>query len=145
MARTTGTKSGENETSSGYFRRILKENPKLLKKGTNAELFERWLQDHPGHAEVPDNVKAILHNLKSVLRKKRRQRRAEATEAATVSTGGMAAPTISVKASVVRLEALQDQIDDCLAVARTMDREGLAEVIQLLRRARNRVVHQVGA
>ena len=82
MATTKG-KKGENaasvadgETTSGYFRRIFKENPKLLKKGTNDELFERWLKDHPDHKEVPKNIRAIVQNVKSVLRNKRRQRRA---------------------------------------------------------------------
>jgi hypothetical protein len=43
------------ETTSGYFRRLFKENPKLLKGSDNSELFQRWLQDHPGHKEVPVN------------------------------------------------------------------------------------------
>src|SRR5207302_80313 len=92
MAKTNGKKgenaasSADRETTSGYFRRILKENPKLLKKGSNPELFERWLKGHPGQKEVPNNVKAILHNLKSVLRKKRRQRRAEKAQATPVAS-----------------------------------------------------------
>jgi hypothetical protein len=34
------------------------------------------------------------------------------------------------------LEPLEEQIDDCLNLAKHLDREGLAHVIQLLRRAR---------
>ena len=37
-----------------------------------------------------------------------------------------------------------DRIDDCLDLARGMDREGLAQVIELLRSARNEVVRQAG-
>jgi hypothetical protein len=153
MAKTKD-KKGENaaasaggETTSGYFRRIFKENPKLLKQGTNAELFERWLKDHPGEKEVPKNVQAILHNLKSVLRKKRRQRRAEKAQTAPVAVEATA-PAPSALAVPRRagkgLAQLEAQIDDCLAIARGMDREGLVEVIELLRSARNKVVRQAG-
>jgi hypothetical protein len=45
------------ETVSGYFRRIFKENPRLLKERSNDELLKRWLADHPGHKEVPQTVK----------------------------------------------------------------------------------------
>jgi hypothetical protein len=36
-------------------------------------LLQRWLQDHPDQKEVPSRVKANLANIKSVLRKKRRE------------------------------------------------------------------------
>jgi hypothetical protein len=150
MATTKGKKgensasSADGETTSGYFRRIFKENPKLLKKGTNAELFERWLKDHPDHKEVPDNVKAIAHNLKSVLRKKRRQRRAEKAQATPVASAPTAlAPVVSRKAGR-GLEQLEAQIDDCLTSARSMDREGLGPIIELLRKARNEVIRHMG-
>jgi hypothetical protein len=154
MATTKGKKGeiaavgADGETTSGYFRRIFKENPKLLNKGTNSELFEQWLKDHPGQQEVPDNVKAILHNVKSVLRKKRRQRRAEKAQATPVASVPIAiapaAPALSRRGGR-SLEQLEAQIDDCLASARGMDREGLAPVIELLRQARNEVVRQAGA
>ena len=51
--------SSNGETTSGYFRKLFKEDPKLLKKGTNPELFRRWLQDHPSHKEVPQSVKNV--------------------------------------------------------------------------------------
>jgi len=40
--------------------------------------------------------------------------------------------------------SLEEQIDDCLALAKEMDREGLVSVIALLRRARNEVVWKMG-
>src|SRR5262249_53894211 len=42
------------------------------------------------------------------------------------------------------LESLEERIDDCLTLARSLDREGLEAVIDLLRRARNGVVVQQG-
>ena len=38
------------------------------------------------------------------------------------------------------LEALEEQIDECLTMARNLDREELESVIHLLRRARNEIV-----
>jgi len=42
------------------------------------------------------------------------------------------------------LDALEEQIDECLTLAKNLDREGLANVIGLLRRARNEVVWKMG-
>ena len=42
------------------------------------------------------------------------------------------------------LERLEEQIDECLTLARTLDREGLSGVIVMLRRARNEVVWKMG-
>ena len=43
-----------------------------------------------------------------------------------------------------RLELLEEQIDDCLSLAKHIDREGLSHVISLLRSARNAVVWMTG-
>ena len=61
----------ETESVAGYFRKVFRENPKLLKERSNDELYRRWLADHPGHEEAPAKVKANLQNIKSVLRAKR--------------------------------------------------------------------------
>jgi hypothetical protein len=130
------TTTTNGETTSAYFRRVFMEDRSLLKKGSNAEVFERWLKDHPGHKEVPDNIKALLHAVKGRLRQKRRGRRGETTEAAPAP----AAPRRTDKS----LGQLEEQIDDCLAVARAMDAEGLSDVIDRLRTARNAVVRMGG-
>jgi hypothetical protein len=39
---------------------------------------------------------------------------------------------------------LEEHIDDCLTVAKLLDREGLGHVIRLLRQARNEVVWKLG-
>jgi hypothetical protein len=49
-----------------------------------------------------------------------------------------------VKRPLRNLEALEEAIDDCLTLARNFDREGLADVITLLRKARNAVVWKGG-
>ena len=134
------------ETTSGYFRRILKEKPDLLGVKSNDELFRRWLADHPDHTEVPGNVKGILFNVKSVLRKKGRKKRGrpkKVEQAAPVAVAVTQAK--AVKVAVKGLEALEEQIDDALTVAKHLDRDGLDEVIRMLRKARNAVVYKLGA
>jgi hypothetical protein len=129
-----------DDSIQGYFRRILKKNPRLLNGKTNQELLNRWLTDHPGETEVPDRVKQGLSNLKSVLRRQAREKASPPPEApATFEPRHELAPEVPNP-----LEALEEQIDECLMIARTLDREGLASVISLLRQARNEVVWKMG-
>ena len=143
MARTTAATKQPAETLTGYFRRVLKENPKLLNRRSNDELIGRWRADHPGR-QVTSKVRAGLMNAKSALRHKQRQRRgrrqAEPPAQEAVPTHEPPRPAKPPHG----LERLEEQIDGCLSTARHMDREGLAGVIGLLRRARNEVVWKLG-
>ena len=138
-----GRKSGQGgESISGYFRKIFEAHPKLLKGRSNEELLRRWLADHPGQTEVPQTVKNNLANVKSVLRKKLRKGgrpKVEQTGAVAVAVE-VSKPKIATRS----LEALEEQIDECLSFAKRLDREGLEDVIGLLRRARNAVVWKTG-
>jgi len=134
------------ESTAGYFRKVFKENPKLLGERSNENLLNRWLADHPGHSAVPGNVKANLSNLKSVLRSKRRKKVARrAQEAQPNGAAAHLAPPVARKAlGGTKLDELELQIDECLILARQLDRLGLHDVIGLLRRARNAVVWKIG-
>jgi hypothetical protein len=137
--------AGAGESIQGYFRKIFKENPRLLKERSNEKLFLRWLEDHPGEKEVPERVKSGLANLKSILRKKRGKRgrprkEAQATPAAVPAAD--ARPEAAAEPGV--LEQLEIQIDDALTMAKNLDRKGLEEVIRQLRTARNLVVWKGG-
>jgi hypothetical protein len=137
----TPAPQSDGETVSGYFRKIFKENPKLLKERSNDELLQRWLADHPDQKEVPQKVKNNLANIKSVLRKQRRKGGGRPNaEQPVVAVSAVAAPKVAARG----LQDLEEQIDDCLDHARRLDREGLADVIGLLRRARNAVVWKMG-
>jgi hypothetical protein len=134
------------ETSSGYFRRIFKENPKLLVTRSNEELMARWVADHPGHKAMPPKVQGHMSNVKSLLRKKGRKKKLGRPKKVE-QDGAVPAVTMPPKPAKVApkgLEALEEMIDDCLTVAKHMDREGLDDVIRLLRNARNAVVWKMG-
>jgi hypothetical protein len=136
MARSTRKPNYEGgESISGYFRAIFKEKPKLLKSRSNQELLDRWLKDHSGEKEVPNRVKQNLANIKSVLRKKGRKRRA-------IADG--ATQPVAVVLPRRGLEGLEESIDECLDQAKRLDREGLDGIIHLLRQARNDVVWKLG-
>lgn len=136
-------KSAEPESGSiqGYFRKIYLENPKLLLQRSNDVVFERWLADHPGEKEVPQRVKQNLSNLKTMMRKKLKKRgRKRSAERLAAANG---APVAVRKLS--GLDRLEAQIDDALQSARSYADEGLADVVKLLRSARNRVILRLEA
>jgi hypothetical protein len=129
---------------SGYFKALFRENPGLLKSTSNEDIFERWLKDHPEEKEVPDRVKGILFNVKSKLRK-RGARRGRPRKEAEPTVEGQPAAAAPVRRPATRgLDSLEERIDDCLTLARSLDRDGLGAVIDLLRRARNGVVVSQG-
>ena len=134
----------EGENISGYFRQVFKENPKWLEGRSNDEVLARWLKDHPGEKEVPKRVKQNLSNVKSILRQAERKK-----SGAPKKESRPAEPTAAVAAAprkgVRGLETLEEQIDECMTLAKNLDREGLSSVINLLRRARNEVVWIMGA
>jgi hypothetical protein len=55
-----------------------------------------------------------------------------------------AQPITAAQVETNELEVLEQQIDEALIAARTLDKEGLESVISLLRRARNEVVWKLG-
>lgn len=132
-------KGKNGESIGGYFRKLFRENPRLLHSRSNEEVLKRWLADHPGHKEMPANVRNNMSNVKSTMRSKRRGRK-RARVAAAEAAGTIQQP----QRPPGRLGVLEEQIDDVLAIARTLDRTGLETVISLLRRARNEVVWKMG-
>ena len=134
------------ESVAGYFRKVFQENPKLLKERSNDELYRRWLADHPGHKEVPAKVKTGLQNIKSVLRAKRSKKKAAKQGPATAQPQAQTAisPTAPRQLPTKGLQQLEEQIDEVLGLAKRLDREGLQDVIAILRRARNEVVRRGG-
>ena len=129
----------QSESVAGYFRKVFRENPKLLKERSNDELYHRWLADHPGHEEVPAKVKTGLQNIKSVLRAKRTKKKSAQPQAQTALS-----PQAPRRLPTKGLQQLEEQLDEVLGLAKHIDREGLQDVIVILRRARNEVVRRGG-
>src|SRR5262249_23993453 len=116
-----------------------------VKSTSNEDIFERWLKDHPGEKEVPDRVKGILFNVKSKLRKRLGAKKGRPRKEAQPTNAVQPAEVAPIRRVPRRgLEAVEERIDDCLTLARGLDREGLEAVLDLLRRARNRVVVKQG-
>ena len=135
----------QSESVAGYFRKVFRENPKLLKERSNDELYRRWLADHPEHNEVPTKVKANLQNIKSVLRAKRTKKAAKRGPATAQPQAKTApSPQAPRRLPAKGLQQLEEHIDEVLGLARGMGREGLQDVVAILRRARNEVVRRGG-
>ena len=142
----TGQDNGqpEGENISGYIRRLFKENPKWLATRSNDEILARWLKDHPGEKEVPHRVKKNLSNVKSLLRQARGKKPGEPKQESQLAGPTAATSAAAPRKGVRGLETLEEQLDECLTLAKNLDREGLSSVINLLRRARNEVVWKMG-
>jgi hypothetical protein len=137
-----GSKSRDGESISAYFKRIFQERPDLLKSRSNDEILQRWRDDH-GEKDVPKNVHQGLSNVKSILRKKKKGRKGSRKAKAAAAANGVQESKVS-RISKTHLERLEEQIDECLAFAKGLDRAELESVINHLRRARNEVVWKTG-
>lgn len=127
----------DGESKSGWFRRVFLENPAWLKGRSNAAVVSRWETEHPGQ-KFGSSEQNACNNVKSLLRKRRRKRGRK------LAAAGTAAETPALKVSRANLEVLEERIDDCIGLARTLDRDGLDTVARLLRKARNEVVWKQG-
>ena len=140
MAKTErDAQSTTTDSMSGWFRKIFQEHPSWLKGRSNAAVIAQWESDHPGKKFGPSERNAC-NNTKSILRKRLRKRGRKAADPDAAPAVSKALPRI-LRTS---LELLEERIDDCISLARTLDREGLDSVAKLLRRARNEVVWKQG-
>jgi uncharacterized protein (UPF0147 family) len=129
-----GRRKRRRGSISAYFREVFQKHPEWLKGKSNQAVLSQYRTDHSigTDAEIPKNIRNNLANLKSILRKKSRGRT------------GTSSIKVSATASATKLEALEELIDECLTQAKTLDREGLHNVIRNLRSARNEVVWKMG-
>ena len=89
-------------------------------------------------------IRQNLSNIKSVLRKKTRKRGRPKNVEQAAPVQAVSVDVKPIKVAAKGLEALEEQVDDCLTFARNLDKEGLADVIRMLRKARNEVVWKLG-
>ena len=138
----------KKDSVSGYFRTVFADRPDWLGEKSNDAILARYREDHgmaPG-AEIDKNIKANLANLKSVLRGKRklRKRRKQAESANGTTAAVSSVRLASSPRSLKELDQLEYYIDEALALAKHLDREGLDDIVRLLRAARNRVIIRIG-
>src|SRR5262245_54247319 len=115
---------------SGYFKALFKENPSLVTSTSNDDIFARWLKDHPGEKEVPDRVKGILFNVKSKLRKKLGAKRGRPRKEEQPTVEGQTAEIAPTRRVPPRgLESLEERIDDCLTLARSIPARAASDTL----------------
>jgi len=134
-------KRGNGESIGGFFRPILEKNPQLLKGRSNAELIKMWEEAHPGE-RADQRIKQNLSNVKSLMRSKKRKQARKAKKAQLAA--GKLAPVAATTRPIRNLETLEERIDDCLILAKNLDRDGLESVIKHLLVARREVVWKMG-
>jgi hypothetical protein len=121
---------------SGWINRVYDERPELLASSDNeviVELFKKQFPRRTGAKQIT-RLRQNVNNVKS----QRRHKGAKGGGAARA-----AAPAVAVRqhrGAGPTIQRLEERIDDVLAMARGLDPEGLGEVIQSLRTARNAVV-----
>ena len=125
-------KSGKSQSS--IFREYFQRHPELLDSPSNEKIYEMFAKDHPD-MPLTEAIKGVCANVKSSEKKKRKTRTAGG--GGTWTAAGVNRAT-AVAATMSPLEALEESIDACLSMAK-QDRDGLADVIRHLRRARNLV------
>lgn len=137
------TSGGESKDTniSGYWKNLLNEHPHLLKQRSNDELYSMWFADHPGETVISDAWKQGLSNVKTILRNKKglKKKNKQREQAPVESGNGSPAPARAPRKSG-SLEAIEDLLDECLSLARTVDPLALEKVIQHLKLARRDIV-----
>jgi hypothetical protein len=122
---------------------VFRERPQWLREQSNDLVLARYREDHGLGADQPldPSVRTNLANIKSKLR---REGNAPAGVRAPGRWGRVRQGSAAAGRATDRMTQLEEQIDDCLALAKHLDRSGLEQVIALLRRARNEVVCKAG-
>lgn len=133
MAKSRSPK--DEPSTMGEFRAIFKDNPRLLRLRSNESIANLWLKSHPEFSELPKKARSSMANVKSILKNKKRKRGQKVADQAAIAAGRK--PKRVIPAT---LDNLEYHIDDCMAMAKNIDRDKLDNVLKLLRRARNEVV-----
>jgi hypothetical protein len=134
------TKAKE-ESKSAIFRRLYETNLDLLKVPGYDELF-RMYQAEDSSRKVGTSERQVAANVKSRLRSdhKIRGRRRGRRGRARMANGAVAPVMMTPQRVGAAHLALEDAIDDCIFLARRMDAVRFADVVRLLKRARNQLI-----
>ncbi len=130
-------KRRKGRSLSGSIRQYLTEHPEWLSSSDTKEIVDQYKADHPGKS-VNSKVMQAIYNMKSLMRKgeagvaKRKQSKATAQRIiqSAAASGKRMAP----------LAMLEEQIDDCMILAKHIGKDTMMDVLTNLHRARNAVV-----
>ncbi len=121
----------------GIFKDYFSERPDWLQVRSNDDVIKRFEADHP-EIPVDKRVKQAMFNAKNYMKKGVSGKRGRRAKVAMINAA-MASPAPKTGA----LQLLENHVDDCLAMARTIGKESIGVVINHLHRARNILVLKI--
>jgi hypothetical protein len=135
-------KRRKRKSLAAVFKQYYAEHPEWLEGDGNAKAIAQYEQDHAGR-QASSKVRQAMYNVKSALKK---------GEQGAARQGGKKAPPRQMSAAARRtarpsapLSMLEEQIDDCMFLARHIGKEEMQGVLANLHRARNAVVVMIGS
>ena len=134
------------ENISQYWKNYFTKHPELLPLRNNDAAVQQWKDDHGGK-EIPKNAMNGLTNVKSLLRKdsgiklKKKRGRPRKHPAAAAPVVAVASAARVVKAPLKLLEAIEDQIDKCLALINS--HAALGKIVLVLKQARRLAIQDM--
>ncbi len=122
---------------ASIFTQYFLDHPDWLNAGKNEIVIKQFTIDHPS-LEVDKRVKQAMYNVKSRMNKgevglKRRKQSKMAARQLVAAAGRSDRP-------LAPLAMLEEQIDDCMILAKQIGRERMDHVLHALHSARNAVV-----
>jgi len=123
----------------GIFKQYFHDHPEWLRTRSNDEIIAQFSKDHP-KIEADNRVKQAMFNAKNHMKKGGKGKRGRKRKVEMINAA-IKAPKLGHGA----LQILENHVDDCLAMARTVGAESIREVIGHLHRARNMLVLKIEA
>lgn len=130
-------KRRKRKSLAAVFKQYYAEHPEWLEGDGNAKAVAQFEQDHPGR-QANSQVRQAMYNVKSALKKGETGASTKAHKK-TSSREMMAAVHRTTRANEP-LSLLEEQIDDCMSLAKLIGKERMQNVLISLHRARNEVV-----
>ena len=133
-------RKSKGESPFTYFRQLFTEHPDWLHQKSNDKVIAKYKEDHKLGEEdqIDKKIRDAMANTKSQMRKKQRDSKNGTTRKGRKRT---ASGSTKPAGSLVNLE---ENIDQCLSMARGFEQDELKQVIGHLRRARNELIWLLG-
>jgi hypothetical protein len=134
---TTGKRRKRRRKASlaGWINAVYDERPDLLAASENDEIVALYKKQYP-HRTGEKEIKRLRQNVNNV----KSQRKRDAGKGRRPGRPPGQSVVRASKGAGATIQRLEERIDDVLAMARGLDADGLGEVVQTLRSARNAVV-----